>query len=225
MFIGERNMLNKVYILGSGGMAREVYQVYKSQKFENKIAGFLINNNKVRFKKILDRPIIKFNKQSLGTNVSLINGIGSPLRRKWIKQLEQGKYRFESVLHKTAMIGDNIIMGKDLIIGANSVLTCDIRVGNHVIINTNVSIGHDCIIGDFATISPGVNIGGGVKIGKNTFIGIGTVIIQGVKIGSNVILGTGSVVVNDIPDNVLAYGNPAKRIRKLGDKDWENLLS
>lgn len=217
-------MLNKVYILGSGGMARETYQIYKSLKRENSVVGFLVNRNSVRFKKILEKPIIKFSKQNLNKNIKLVNGIGTPLRRKWIKEIEDKNFKFDSVLHPSVVVGDNVIMGRDLIIAANSVLTCDIQIGNHVIINVNVSIGHDCVIENFATISPGVNIGGGVKIGQGTFIGIGATIIQGVKIGSNVFIGAGSVVVDDIPDNTLVYGNPARQIRKIEDSDWENLL-
>ena len=54
---------------------------------------------------------------------------------------------------------------------------------------------------------------GDVHIGKNTFIGINTIIVKPVAIGSNVILGGGSVVVSDIPDNVIAVGNPCKVIK------------
>lgn len=224
MFIGEKNMLNKVYILGSGGMARETYQIYKSLGKENKILGFLINEAKPIHKKLFEKPILELDNQDLSRNVKLINGIGSPLRKKWIKELEKKSFMFESAIHPTVLIGSNVALGTDLVIGANSVLTCDIHVGNHVIINVNVSIGHDCVIEDFVTISPGVNMGGGVRIGNGSFIGIGTTIIQRIKIGSNSFIGAGSVVVEDIPDNVLVYGNPARNIKKIENKDWENIL-
>ncbi len=45
------------------------------------------------------------------------------------------------------------------------------------------------------------------------FIGIGATIIQGVNIGKNVTIGAGSVVIKDIPDNVIALGNPAKILK------------
>ena len=67
-----------------------------------------------------------------------------------------------------------------------------------------------------ATINPGVNIAGNVTIGEGCQIGIGANIIDGVKIGDNTIIGAGSLVTKNIPDNVVAYGNPCKIIRKNG---------
>ena len=49
-----------------------------------------------------------------------------------------------------------------------------------------------------------------MKKGKLSFIDIGSTIIQGIKIGKNVTIGAGSVVIKDIPDDVLAVGNPVK---------------
>lgn len=49
-----------------------------------------------------------------------------------------------------------------------------------------------------------------VKIGDNVWIGGNSVIFPGVTIGNNVTIGAGSIVTKNIPDNVLAYGNPCK---------------
>ena len=71
-------------------------------------------------------------------------------------------------------------------------------------------------------------------IGENVWIGAGTIIVPGVTIGKNSVIGAGSVVVKDIPDNVVAVGNPCRVLRKIGEHDheffyknekidWENL--
>lgn len=52
-----------------------------------------------------------------------------------------------------------------------------------------------------------------VIIGDNVWIGGGAIILPGVTIGNNVVIGAGSVVTKDIPDNVIAYGNPCKAVR------------
>lgn len=54
-----------------------------------------------------------------------------------------------------------------------------------------------------------------VIIGNNTWIGGGTIILPGVRIGNNVVIGGGSVVKHDIPDDVLAAGNPCRIIRAI----------
>lgn len=59
-----------------------------------------------------------------------------------------------------------------------------------------------------------------VSIGKNSFIGMNTIILPGKKIGDNVIVGAGSVVTKDIPDNVVAAGNPVRIVSSIFD--WAN---
>lgn len=61
-----------------------------------------------------------------------------------------------------------------------------------------------------------------ITVGSNVWIGGGTVVCPGVTIGSNVVIGAGSVVTKDIPDNVVAFGNPCKVHRPIteADKVW-----
>ncbi len=58
-----------------------------------------------------------------------------------------------------------------------------------------------------------------VRIGRNCWIGAGAIILPGVTIGDNTVIGAGSVVNKDIPDNVVAVGNPCKVLRPIGEKD------
>lgn len=60
-----------------------------------------------------------------------------------------------------------------------------------------------------------------VTIGKNCWIGAGAIIVPGVTIGNNVVIGAGSVVTKDIPDNVIAVGNPCRILREINDHDTE----
>jgi len=69
------------------------------------------------------------------------------------------------------------------------------------------------VVGDDSVISSMVNIGGKTVIGRSTYIGMGALIKDQVRIGEGVIVGMGSGVVNDLPDNVVALGNPARPMR------------
>ena len=67
-----------------------------------------------------------------------------------------------------------------------------------------------------------------VTIGDDVWIGGNVVINPGVTIGSNVVIGSGSIVTKDIPDGVIAAGNPCKIIREITEKDtkfWQEQLS
>lgn len=54
-----------------------------------------------------------------------------------------------------------------------------------------------------------------IKVGDNVWFGGGVHVVPGVTIGSNVVIGAGSVVVKDIPDNVVAVGNPCRVVRHI----------
>lgn len=83
------------------------------------------------------------------------------------------------------------------------------------------------VIGEFCKTMQNVTIGerfhegkqgGSVpEIGNNVTIGAGAVLLGGIKIGNNVIIGANAVVLNDVPDNAIAVGVPAK-IKEQSDK-------
>ena len=85
------------------------------------------------------------------------------------------------------------------------------------LINAYSSIHHDVCIGKYSEISPRATLLGGVKVGSFTSIGAGAIVLPNIKIGNNVVIGAGSVVTKNIPDSTMAYGVPAKMIKKNGE--------
>jgi len=141
-------------------------------------------------------------------------GVYQPLhKRKIVETLNPDKNKFMSIIHDGLDISYTSKFGRGLLINSKVSIAAHTTIGDFVSINRHVSIGHHTNIGDYCSINPGVNIAGNVTIGEGTTIGVGANIIDGVKIGKNSIIGAGSVVTKDIPDNVIAYGNPCKIIR------------
>lgn len=58
-----------------------------------------------------------------------------------------------------------------------------------------------------------------ITVGSDVWIGGGTVVLPGVTIGSGTVIGAGSVVTRDIPDGVLAFGNPCRVVRPITEAD------
>ncbi|MDZ7878453.1 MAG: acetyltransferase [Saprospiraceae bacterium] len=118
-----------------------------------------------------------------------------------------------NAIHPSAIISSTSIIGNGVMVGSLTSINAFAIINNGAILNTACIIEHECQIGKFSHIAPGAVLTGNVRIGDNTFVGANSVVKQGVIIGSNVVIGAGSVVLEDIPDNVVAVGNPAKIIK------------
>jgi sugar O-acyltransferase (sialic acid O-acetyltransferase NeuD family) len=129
-------------------------------------------------------------------------------------------FKFANAIHPSTIIGMNVELGVGIVIMAGCIINPNAIVGDFCFFATGAQLEHDCKIGDFASISAGSITGGKVNIGKYSAIALGVTIMDRLNIGENTVVGSGSLVIKDLPDNVLAYGHPAKiiRTRKLGEK-------
>jgi sugar O-acyltransferase (sialic acid O-acetyltransferase NeuD family) len=142
-------------------------------------------------------------------------GVYQPQNKiKIIQSLGSETDKFVNIIHDGLEISKMSKIGRGVLINSKVSIAAHTNIGDYVTINRNVSIGHHTNIGDYCSINPGVNIAGNVTIGEATTIGMGTNVLDSRKIGRNTIIGAGSVVTKDIPDNVIAYGNPCKIIRE-----------
>jgi len=110
----------------------------------------------------------------------------------------------------------NLKLGKYVDIGAFTY----INAKRGVTMGDYVQIGSHCSLYSISTID---NKEGNIILKKNCRVGAHSVVMPGVIIGENAVIGAFSFVNTDIPDNTLAYGIPAKKIRKLTKKEIEEL--
>lgn len=97
--------------------------------------------------------------------------------------------------------------------------------GIGVVLHNNCVIGKNCTIGQNCTIGGRTGHGGPPLIGDNVYIGPGARLLGSFKIGNNVVIGANAVVLNDIPDNCVVAGVPAKIINNKVDKfKEENII-
>jgi sugar O-acyltransferase (sialic acid O-acetyltransferase NeuD family) len=141
-------------------------------------------------------------------------GVYQPkLKRILVEKYNINENKLVNIIHHGLIKSETVELGKGLLINSLVTIAAHTCIKDYVSINRSVSIGHHVTIGKYSSINPGTNIAGNVTVGEGTTIGMGSNIINGVKIGNNTIIGAGSVVTKDIPDNVVAYGNPCKIIR------------
>lgn len=143
------------------------------------------------------------------------------LLKEMFAQIGEGCY-IEPPLHAN-WGGHFVHFGKGVYANFNLTLVDDthIYVGDYTMIGPNVTIataGHPI----WPTLrEKGYQYNMPVRIGRNCWIGGGVVIVPGVTIGDNVVIGAGSVVTKDLPDNVVAVGNPCRVLRPVSEHDRE----
>lgn len=116
-------------------------------------------------------------------------------------------------VHPTAFVAADVRLGTGSQILAHATVCADASLGMACIINTSASVDHEAVLADGVHIGPGARLTGCVQVGRNSMIGAGATILPRLTIGSNSIIGAGSLVTKPIPDNVIAYGSPARVIR------------
>lgn len=144
---------------------------------------------------------------------------GEPFVRKAIyEKVKNHGVKMASLIDATAIVSSSAAIGEGVTVPAFCFISSLAKIENNVTLNAGTLIGHESIISENCVISSAVNVAGNCCIGKNTYIGMGSQIKQGAKIGDGVIVGMGSVVHSDIPDGVIALGNPARPMRNNADQ-------
>ena len=197
-----------MYLYGASGHAKVIIDILRASNTE--ITALIDDNPDID--SLMGIPVFHS-----GINLSpMIISIGNNSIRKRIS--EHLQCEFGTAVHPSAIISQESVIDKGSVVMQGAIIQSQAHIGKHCIINTGVSIDHECIVGDFVHISPHSTLCGNVRIGEGTWIGAGTTIIPGISIGKWSVIGAGSVVVKDIPDNVIAYGNPCRIIKKTSNE-------
>lgn len=204
---------DKLLILGAGGHGKVVAEAAKSMQQWNEIC-FLD-----------DKPIENYPYKIIGDFASLekwktdfsqvVIALGDGKKRAYLLQrCEQQGFALATIIHSCACVSSSAIVGSGSVVFAQAVVNAGAVIGDGCIINSAAVIEHDCVIGNYTHISPNAALAGGVKVDEYSWVGIGSSVIELIVIGKNVIVGAGSVVIDNIQDNCMVVGVPAKVIKK-----------
>jgi len=213
----------KIIIFGASGQGRVVLDILRENKnFE--ICGFVDSNKQLIGKtidgiKVLGDGSMLDDLKQHGVQGCIVAIGDNRIRYKIANELKQKDFCLINAIHPRTAIATNVSIGSNVTVSIGATICTHAVIEDNATINSGAIVEHDNIIRNGSHIGPGVRLAGKVEVGEKTFIGIGATVIQNIKIGKNSIIGAGSVVLNDIPDNVVAVGIPAKIIRSTKKDD------
>lgn len=214
--------MRRVVGLGAGGHAKvvlEILQLMGGYKF----VGLLDPKQELWNTEVLGTPVLgnddllpELYKDDVRHAFIGLGTVGDTrLRRQLYEKARVQGFQVVQAIHPQAILSPSVEIGHGPTIMAGAVINANARLGDNVIVNTGAIIGHDCIIGDHVHIATGARLASTVQVGEGAHIGLGASILQCVRIGGNVVVGAGAVVVNDVPDDVVVVGVPARILRKV----------
>lgn len=118
-----------------------------------------------------------------------------------------------AIIRDQVEIGDNavIMMGAVINIGAGTMIDMGAILGGRAIVGKNSHVGAGAVLAGViepASAEP-------VRVGDNVLIGANAVVIEGVQIGSGSVVAAGAIVTQDVPENVVVAGVPARIIKEI----------
>lgn len=208
--------MKHLIIIGAGGMGRTMYDMARESNgygIEYDIHGFIDDNTSAldSFENYppLIAPIQGYQPKD---NEIFICSIGGPARKKCMKEIISKGGNFLTMIHSTARIGTNVLIGEGSIIGAFTTIGADAKIGKYNLIQSYSVIGHDSIIGDWNRIDTHVTLVGGTIVHNEANIHTSAMISHNVTIEDNSRVAACSFVIRKVKAGTTVMGNPAKKL-------------
>ncbi len=217
--------MGRVLIVGSSGHARVIVDIIERCGL-HEIVG-LLDDNKPKDAAEIGYPIVggvsdlpdlvrRLNPQ--GYFIAVGDNWNRGLVAARVESLAPGLSAITAI-HPGAEIARTASVGQGTAVMAGAIINSGATVGRFCIINTRASVDHDCRVEEFSSIGPGATLAGNVRVGAYSAVCLQACAAEKTSIGSHTVVGAGSVVLHDLPDEVLAYGTPARVIRPRSRTD------
>lgn len=164
-------------------------------------------------------PIIELNKDRIEDIV-----IENDCRNSAIPMLDKKNInaRIEpgAVIREQVEIGDRAVIMMGAIINIGAVIGEGSMIDMGAILGGRATVGKNCHIGAGAVLAGVIEPASAepVRIGDGTLVGANAVVIEGVQVGKNCVVAAGAVVIEDVPDNMVVAGCPARIIKERDEK-------
>ncbi len=210
-------------IYGAHGLAREVYIIAKKiNNIQHKWSEYCFIDDVNEIAELNGIKVYKFSEliqQKDKNDVEAVIAVGEPSLRSFMyhKVKEEG-IRLATLIHPGVYIDETTTVGEGTVIAEGVTITANIEIGANTYVQPHAVIGHDIKIGQHTVIGSNCQIGGGDKIGDRVFMGFLSGVTDHISIGSDVIISAGAIVFRELPEGVIAVGNPARIMKRNENK-------
>jgi sugar O-acyltransferase (sialic acid O-acetyltransferase NeuD family) len=211
-----------MFVYGAGGHGKVVADILIS-KGESEFVGFVDDREELWGAKVIGLPVLGggewLRQEALNSPTGVAFGVGESRSRQLLaERCSRWVVEILTLVHPAATLSQSAQLGQGTVVMAGAIINPNARVGVGAIVNTGAVVEHDVEIGDYAHVAPKAAMGGASHLGAFSHLGLGAVVLQCIHIGSHTIIGAGAVVVNNLPDQVVALGIPARIHRQLGQE-------
>ena len=207
--------MKNLIIIGGGGMGRSVYCIAQGCKgfaTEFTIKGFIDDDlhsldGFEGYPPVLD-TIHNYEIQSDDVFICSIGNVKT--KKRLSEELKQKGAKFLTLIHETAIVRQNAIIGEGTIVADYASIGADCKIGQGCLIQSYSIVAHDCIIGDYVRVDTHAVCVGGVILKDLATIHTGTVISHKVIVEEGSTVAATSFVIKKVKAGSTVWGNPAK---------------
>ena len=216
--------MKRIIVIGGGGHGCVVVDILLAMKASGEAVdpvGIIDQDKALHGAAVLGIPVLgDLERLAHVPHDAAVVAIGDNARREAIStSLIQRGEQLEIACHPSAIVGRGTIIEPGVMICAGAVVGPECRLLAGSIVNTSCSVDHHNTIGPYAHVGPGAHCGGTVSIGNGVLVGVGATILPGLAVGRGSVVGAGAVVTQDVPENVVVTGTPARVVRAIPNSD------
>ena len=209
--------MEDIIVYGAGGHSKTVIDIIEEQGLYRIVS--VLDDHEDGAETLMGYPVIR-NGEKIDHIIRQVYGgvvaiAENNTRSRIVSKIEgiSPEFDFVNIIHPVVSISRHAKLGQGIVIMFGIRVGADATIGEHCVVCSNAVIAHDCDVEDYVFVGPGVSCSGNVTIGAHSYVLSGSVIINNTTVGHHTVVGSASNVVNDLPSNVVAYGNPAQVVR------------
>lgn len=211
--------MEPIIIWGAGGHAKVVAQTLRRLPYWQ-LLGFIDDVTPERAGEdfedatvLGDRNVISASGKYAGMAMVIAFGNNEARVALW-KEMSALGFSFPVIVDPHAVVAAGVAIGAGSYVGAGAIVQPGASLGAQCIVNTGAIVEHDCRVGEGVHLCPRSCLAGHTIVGRGAWIGAGAIVRDRANVGENAFVGIGALVLANVDDDMLAYGHPAKSIRK-----------